>query len=401
MIFLLQLALRNLFRNTRRSVITAMTVTFGVALQILGWGLIDGLDENFLRAVRTTTTGDILLRPDGYPTDGLTYPLDQTATAPDLTGKLDAVAAPRTEFLGRIVKGAEASRVMGIAYDAVQDPLVFPRENFQIEGAWPAGDADEVVLGTGLASLVGAKVGDSVVIQTRTVDGAQNAYSYTVSGIVRTDSNGLDNNGAWLDSRVADRLLSLGARRSHVALKLPYGADRVAAKAALAGLGWTATTTEEEAADMLAINTIRRVALAIVVVIIMIIAALGIANTVIMAAYERVREIGTLLSLGMRKRDVSAMFLLEGLVLGVCAGIVGSIMGIAAVKYWEFNPIELPPEGLKAGRDMAISAFIYAKFRWPPVFAALSFSAVIAVLASVWPARWAANQNPADAVRAD
>ncbi len=401
MIFLFQLALRNLFRNTRRSVITAMTVTFGVALQILGWGLIDGLDENFLRAVRNTTTGDVLLRPDAYPTDGLTYPLEDTKLPADFAGRVEGIAAPRTQFLGRIVKGAEASRVLGISYDAVQDPLVFPRENFTIEGAWPSGEADEVVLGSGMASLIDAKVGDTVVIQTRTVDGAQNAYGYTVAGIVHTDNNGLDNNGAWLDSRVAARLLSLGERRSHIAFKLPYGADRVAAKAALSGQGWTATTTEEEAADMLAINTIRRVALAIVVVIIMIIAALGIANTVIMAAYERVREIGTLLSLGMRKRDVSAMFLLEGLVLGVCAGLVGSAMGVAAVIYWELHPIELPAEGLKAGRDMAISAFIYAKFTWPPVFVALGFSAFIAVLASVWPARWAANQNPADAVRAD
>ena len=83
------------------------------------------------------------------------------------------------------------------------------------------------------------------------------------------------------------------------------------------------------------------------------------------------------------------------------AGVAGAAMGVVAVKYWEINPIVIPDEGLKTSRDMAVSAFIYAKFKWAPVFLALTFSAVIAVLASVWPARWAANQNPADAVRAD
>lgn len=402
MIFLAQLAMRNLFRNTRRSIITAMVVVFGVALQILGWGLIDGIDESFLRALRTTTTADLILRPDGYPTDGLTLPLDATVVPPaGLSERFRGEVAERTLFQGRIVKGAEASRVTGIAYDAVQDPTVFPRSNWTIEGSWPVGEGDEVVLGTGIAGLVGASVGDSVVIQTRTLDGAQNAYSYTVTGIVRTDNNAIDNAAAWLERRVAERLLTLGDRRSHLAIKLAPGGDPVAAKSALAGLGWQVLTTEEEAADLLAINTIRRVALAVVVFIIMTIAALGIANTVIMAAYERIREIGTLLSLGMRRRDVSGMFLLEGLVLGLCAGVVGAGLGVAAVTYGEVHPLVLPQETLNAGRDMAISAYIYTKLRWPPVFLALFFSAAIAVLASVWPARWAAGQNPADAVRAD
>ena len=75
MSLLVPLAFRNLFRNVRRTVITSVAVVFGVALQILGWGLADGLDENYLRAGRTTATGDVVLRPDGYPIDGIDFPL--------------------------------------------------------------------------------------------------------------------------------------------------------------------------------------------------------------------------------------------------------------------------------------------------------------------------------------
>lgn len=401
MMFLASLAMRNLFRNARRTFITGLTVVCGVALQILGWGLVDGLDENFLRASRTTLTGDILMRPEGYPTDGLTYPMDETRPAPDIAAHVEAAVAPRTLFTGRIVLGSEASRMVGIVYDPVLDPKVFPRENWKLEGAWPTEGAAEIVLGSRIAELLEAKPGTEVVIQTRTVDGAQNAYTYKISGLVTTDNAQIDSLAAFLPVGIADQLLTLGDRRSHIALKLPPRSDATAAQAKLTGLGWTVRTTEEEAADLLAINTVRRVALMILVGIIMIIAALGIANTVIMAAYERVREIGTLLSLGMPRRNVGGMFLLEGLVLGLGAGLAGAILGGLLVSYWQANGIVLNDEAMNASQEMAVSAYIYTKFRWPPVLFALGFSTIIATLASAWPAHMASSLNPADAVRAD
>jgi len=400
-IFLAQLALRNLRRNLGRSVIIGLIVVAGVFLQILGWGLVDGLDENILRAARNGVTSDILLRPEGYPTDGLSYPLDQTRPPPDLSTALpDASVSARTLFVGRLVKGAEASRVTGIAYERAADAACFPRENWKLEGAWPEPGADAIVLGDRLAALLEVKVGDSVVLQTRTVDGAQNAYTYTVTGLVHTDNNALDNLGAWLEMEAADRLLTVGARRSHVAVNLPPFADSAAAKARLGGLGWTARTVEEEMADFIAINKIRRAALVILVGIIMIIAALGIAITVMMAAYERVREIGTLLSMGMKRREVSLMFLFEGLVLGIAAGAAGAALGVLAVRHWQETGIYLGDAVMKTGKDLPMSAYVYTRFAWGPVATALGFSTVISTLASFFPARMASTLNPADAVRA-
>lgn len=401
MIFLAQLAMRNLRRNFGRSVIIGFIVVAGVAIQILGWGLVDGLDENILRSSRTAFSADILLRPDGYPDDGLSYPLDESKVPPDVVSRLpEAKVAPRTYFVGRLVKGAEASRVTGITWSATADPAVFPRENWKLEGAWPAVGEDAIVVGHRLAALMDAKVGDDLVLQTRTVDGAQNAYTYRLAGIVRTENNVMDNLGVWLEETAGDRLLTMGDRRSHVAVKLPTNTDAAAAKEKLAGMGWTARTTEEEMADFIAINKIRRAALVILVGIIMIIAALGIAITVMMAAYERVREIGTLLSMGMKRREVATMFLLEGLVLGVAAGLLGALIGALAVRHWQETGIYLGEDAMKSAKDIPMSAYVYTKFRLPPVWAALAFSTVISTVASFWPARMASRLNPADAVRA-
>jgi putative ABC transport system permease protein len=148
-------------------------------------------------------------------------------------------------------------------------------------------------------------------------------------------------------------------------------------------------------------NTIRRFAIQLLVFVIMIIAGLGIANTVIMAAYERIREIGTLLALGMRKKDVATLFLLEGGIMGTAAGLVGAAVGVVVVKYVEKHGWILPGDAMSSMKDLALSSAIYTKFQLTPVLVALGYSAVVAVAASTFPARFAANLVPADAVRAD
>lgn len=398
--FLFSLAMRNLVRNLRRTVITALAVIFGVAIMIFGWGLVDGLDENFIRAAAWTTTGDVLLRPEGYPTDGLSWPLESTKPMPDVAGKVQGKVTGRTFFQARLTNGPESSRVTGIAYDAETDPLVFPRENWKLQGRWPTKGATEIVVGTALARLLRIELDKPVVVEARTLPGALNALTYTVVGIVQTDNNQLDNLGLWIEAGAADELLLLDGRVSHVAVKLDRGEPEEVV-GALATPGWTASTVREEVKDLLAVNTIRRVAIGILVVVIMLIAGLGIANTVIMAAYERVREIGTLLALGMRRQDVGRLFLVEGLVLGVVAGLVGATLGVAIVLSLQEKGIILPNEVLAASRDVAMSAAIYTKFRWPPVLGALLFAGVVAEIASIIPARFASNLNPADAVRAD
>ncbi|MDP2311857.1 MAG: FtsX-like permease family protein [Pseudomonadota bacterium] len=401
MIFLAQLALRNLFRNFSRTLITSVTVVFGVALPILGWGMVDGLDENVLRASRTTITGEILLRPDAYPTDGIEFPLSKAeVVSPELAAKLDAAGAwtARTVFPARLVKGMEAVRASGNAYDATTDGTVFPRDKWEIEGAWPASGASEVVLGEGLARLIDAKVGDEVIVEARTFPGAMNALTFRVAGVVNTDNAALDGAGFWVENGVGEGLLQLDGRRTHVAVDA-HGDPAVAA-AAVGGSGWTARTVQEECADLIAANMIRRYALLFLVGIILLIAGVGIANTVIMAAYERVREVGTLMALGMKKGDVAGLFLLEGAGMGLVAGLLGVSIGAAGVLYWQANGIYFGNAVRNAGQ-VAMGSTLFMQFRWTPILVSWCFGLGIAVVASLWPARYAANLNPADAVKAD
>lgn len=410
---LVTLATRNLARNLRRTLITGVTVTFGVAVSVVGWGLVEGLDENVLRAARTTQTGDVLLRPQGYPTDGMDWPLAE-AKVPDpaLTARLDAAGtwAPRTYAMVRLVKGADAARVLAIAWDPARDGTVFPRDAWTVEGAWPttapggvaaAPEVSGLVLGRGLARLLDVKVDDEVILEGRTREGALNALPFRVTGIVRTDNAAMDNLAAWVRMDDAEALLLLGGARTHVAVKLRDDAEAAALAREVATQGWDARTTREEVADVLALNDLRRKALVLLVGVVMAIAGTGIANTVIMSVYERVREIGTLLAMGLRRAQVRALFLLEGAVLGVTAGLAGAGLGAALVVHFQTNGIDLGAELAQAGGNTPMSAVLFTRFTWPPLLGSLAFGVLMAVGASLWPAHHAAGLHPADATRAD
>jgi putative ABC transport system permease protein len=235
----------------------------------------------------------------------------------------------------------------------------------------------QAALGGGLARLLGAKAGDLVAIEARTRAGAINALQLEVSGIVNVQNPAVDALGVWLPLPLADDLVRPEGARSHVALRVGGRSRAAGAAAELSALpGWTATTASWESRDLLALNDLRRRAISFVVFILMAIAGTGIANTVIMAAYERVREIGTLRAMGMSAGAIRALFLLEGAVLGLLAGVTGAVLGSAVAAWFSRHGIDLSKLG-EAGGEMSFSTVLYMRPRWPPVITAVSFGAVV------------------------
>ncbi|HND30651.1 MAG TPA: ABC transporter permease [Myxococcota bacterium] len=397
--FLLRLSFRNVLRNPGRTAITSVAVVAGVALMILGWGLVDGVDENVLRASSQTMTGDVLLRPVDYPTDGTSFPLDKAKAIPTISPVL-ADVAPRAFFQGRLVAGTDSTRVTGLAYDPDLDPKVFPRENWRIEGAWPSPGALELVVGSRLSRILGIHVGDSVILEARTQAGAMNALTYRVSGLLSSDNSAVDGSVVWLPMPLAEDLLILGGLRTHVALKLKQGtADE--AVASLTTPGWTARTVRQECADVLELNNFRRRAIVFLVFVIMAIAATGITNSVLMGAFERVREIGALRALGMDRTDIAALFLFEGLTMGLLSALVGAVIGSGLVLRWQTHGFVLSEDMMQNAGQMAMGAEIYTRFSLQMTIGSVVFALIIAQLASIYPMIFATRLNPADAVRAE
>jgi putative ABC transport system permease protein len=398
--WILALAARNLRRNLRRTAITGVAVVAGVTLLIMGRALVDGLDENVIRAQIDTVGGHFTLTPPGYDVDDLAAPVDELQPVPDtLLAKLgDQVWTPRLRFDARLIYRADALPVRGIGFVPETDVAVFPRDGFGLSGRFPGPGHSGVVLGHGLAAVIEVGLGDRVTLQTRTAKGAQNAMDYPVLGIVRAGNPVVDNFTVFLTFDAAQALVQAPGP-SHLSVRLPRRSETSAVAASLAGQ-WPATTYLEEAEDILAINRIRRNALSMLVLAVLGIAAIGIANTIIMSVYERVREIGTLAAMGMAPRAIGTLFLFEGALLGGGAAMVGAVVG-AGIS-WRLSTVGLDLGALpEAGSRIAMSTVLYTSFDLATVLGAGAFGVVVTVLASVFPAAHAVRINPADAVRAD
>jgi ABC-type antimicrobial peptide transport system permease subunit len=136
--------------------------------------------------------------------------------------------------------------------------------------------------------------------------------------------------------------------------------------------------------------------------IVILIVAVIIVNTLLMSVFERFREMGILAALGMKGRQIRQMFLLEAASLGLAGIAVGLVIGAAGVAYLATTGIPIGDKmAAVAGSNFALSATMYGRFE-ASSFINLSLATLIVVLlASLYPAWYAARLEPVDALRAD
>ncbi|TNE92133.1 MAG: ABC transporter permease [Deltaproteobacteria bacterium] len=404
--YLFRLAFKNLWRSPGRNALTTIAVVAGVWMLILGQGFIGGFKENIIRAQVDTVSGHLFAVPSDYPTTGLSHPIDELVEVDaDDVAWLDANTrawTKRTLFTPRVISGADGIRARGIVIDWDKDPTVFDRRTWNVS---PEDALDEpgVLLSKGVARLLEVGPGDAVTLEARTHSGQINALRVQVRGVVSVANPMIDNLGIFVDRELGEDLLRLGGKASHVVMMIDDRDATAATKAAIGdrfGDGVDIVTWQEETKELLDLQEIRQRALNFLVLALLAMSGAGIANTVLMAAYERVGEIGTLRAMGMTQRDVLGLFLIEGGLVGVLGSVLGVVLGASMVGYWSVNPIDLSGQMDQIGNNIPVSTFLWTVFEPSVLVRGFFFGVIMATLASVYPARVASNMSPADAVRA-
>lgn len=404
MSWLFSLALKNLRRNLRRTLISSIAVVAGVAIMIVGTGLVGGLNEGIVRAQIDSQSGHVSIRPPGLEHASVSNPVDGLVAIPaDLKQTLESFEyTERLLFDTRVIAGADAVRGLGIGYTA-SDAKVFLRDAHDLVGVWSEdAPAPGLVLGKGVAALLRLELGDRITVETRTSAGSLNAMSWPLVGIVHAHNPAVDNYAVFLPMEQAQTLV-VAPGPSQIALRLnKRGRSDEVAETFRTQMpeGWTVESFTVAAADLMEINKIREKALRLMIFVILAIAAIGIANTVIMSVYERIREVGTLAAMGMEPSKIRALFLMEGAGMGLSASLVGACLGAKVNHYFStvgFDAGNLPD----ASSRVPFSTTIYTAFSTQMIFVSIVFGVSVAVLASVWPARFAASLDPALAVRED
>jgi len=408
----IKLGWRNLGRNKRRTIITATGLGFGyfAVVFMLGWA--EGLKAEMVENGTGLLTGQIQIHSEEYRPERSLYDTIGGAEGADVGALLAAVAAdpavaaaaPRVYAGGLISSGASTSAGMLLGIDPELEPRVSRILTGLTAGRLPNSGVNELLLGSEMARQLEVAPGGEVVVVAPAADGSMGNDLFIVSGIFRTGLSEVDASHALLPLDSLQRLVALEPSRVHeiaIATADPWLAPEAATRIerALSPLRpaleiepWTRLQPE-----MLDYITLLDSWYWIILVIVFTIALFGVANTMLMATFERRREFAVMLALGTTPVQVVSTVVWEALALGVLSLLAGALLTFPLMLWWSQAP---PDMSFLYGDFTMFGALMRPVLRVEiePAQSLWSAGALLltALVAAIYPAAHAARTPPAD-----
>lgn len=412
-----RIAWRNLGRNRRRTLITAAGLAFGYFAVVLMVGLMAGLTAEMIDNGTGLLTGQLQVhavnyRPERsiYETIGGREGVDVENLVTEIVADPAVAAATPRVYAGGLVSSGDATvagLLMGI--DPGREARVSRLLRGLTAGAVPAPDTREIMIGSEMARQLEVGVGAEVVLVAPAADGSMGNDLFTVSGIFRSGMADLDAAYALLPIGTLQTLVALEPGRVHEIAastvdpwQAPAAAQRLRLTLGATELGievepWTALRPE-----MLDYARLVKSWNVIVIGIVFGIAVFGVANTLLMATFERRREFAVVMALGATPGSVVLTVLLEALALGAVSLGVGAAITFPVLVWWHVSP---PDVSWLYGDFTMFGALIRPVLRveydstaavWAGVALVLT-----ALLAALYPATKAGRVAPADTLAGD
>jgi ABC-type lipoprotein release transport system permease subunit len=408
----MKLGWRNLGRNKRRTIITAVGLGCGYFAVVFMVGWAEGLQAEMVENGTGLLTGQIQIHSAEYRPERSLYDTIGGAEGADVDALLAAAAAdpavaaaaPRVYAGGLVSSGASTSAGMLLGIDPEVEPRVSRILTGLSEGRLPKPGANELLLGSEMARQLEVAPGSEVVVVAPAADGSMGNDLFLVSGIFRSGLSDIDASHALLPLDSLQRLVALEPSRVHeiaIATPDPWLAPEAATRLerALSALGlaleiepWTRLQPE-----MLDYITLLDSWYWIILVIVFIIALFGVANTMLMATFERRREFAVMLALGTAPLRVVTTVVWEALALGVLSLLAGALLTFPLMLWWSQAPPDL---SFLYGDFTMFGALMRPVLRVEidPVKSLWSAGALLltALVAAIYPAAHAARTPPAD-----
>jgi putative ABC transport system permease protein len=408
-----KIALRNTIRHARRTIITGVVMMVGIAGFIFMDSALAGSDRMAIDNMADYTVSSLKIRNPAYVDDIEGLPLDKGLARPDAARAAVAsrglAATPRVRFVATVSNYTDDIPVVADAVDPAADSKVFKISRSLSAGTWLTGaPAKSVVLGASLAAELSLVVGDAVLISAQTVNDTTNADEYTVVGILRTPAPEVNSAGLFMPLEDARTLLdaphdlvteidvAMPRALSMSAALARSDGEAAALRSALPGA--RVDSLAVLAQDYLALRNLKARYSYAIILIVLLIAAVGIVNTILMSVYSRVREIGVLRAYGMVPRDILRLFTLEGLAVGIFGSLLGVAFGtllnvLMVVKGFSLNAFA------SSMGSMPLSGTLYGEWNPSTMIVGFLFGVIVSIIAARIPARRASRLEPTAALR--
>ena len=408
----LRIGWRNLGRNPKRSVLTALGLAVGyfACVFLVGWS--EGIMAEMVENATSLVSGQIEIHDAEYRPDRSLYDTIGGRDGVDVEALLRTVdadpsvtaAAPRAYAGGLISSGEATSAGMLMGIDPQREARLSRFLETLVEGGLPRAGRNELVIGGEMARQLSVGVGDELVVVAPGADGSMANDLFTVAGLFRTGLVDFDRTFAATAIGDLQTLLVLDPARIHeiaISTADPWIAEETAARLS-AAIGASDGATEVVAWTELRPEMVEYVALAdtfywVILVIVFAIALFGVANTMLMATFERRREFAVMLALGAAPRSIVLTVMCEAMAVGALSLALGAPITFLLMFWWHNAPPDL---GWMYGDLTIMGALLTPSLRVEynvPVWIWTGVALVLTtLLAAIYPAARAARIPPAD-----
>ena len=408
----LKIAARNLWRYKRRTLLTSILITLGVTSVLLFVSVSGSFKNMMIGQITDSMLGHIQIHRKGYLSSMDSLPLDRNFTEKQvkkikkmLAGDPDVEAfSPRIRLGAMFSNFTETTNIRLSAVNPEMEMKTVPL----LAGRIIKGEKDsligrgEILIPELIAKGMKVKIGDSIVLVANNKDGSVNGQTFTVRGVLEGISGPGGRDGVMHIQDARELLRIEKGEASEVAIRL-NNMDRIQAvyDRLQQELGTIKNTKGKPVFEIHTweklspfYNIARMIDLMTLFIKIMLVAIVlvSIMNVMIMAVYERINEIGTIAAIGTKPGKIMALFVTEGLLLGILGTVLGIGISLAGIAW--MNAVKLSFDfGRQKGLLLAPTIGV------TEIVVVACIVVAIAVLGSLQPAIKAARMDPIKALR--
>ncbi len=401
---LLRIAWRNLWRNKRRSGIILASIVVGMATIILFDTLSMGMVDQMLRNRVGNHIGHLQIHRNGYHQNPQVASLlpepEQVARVLQNTPGVKHFA-PRVLAFGLASSAMSSAGIQLVGIDPEKEKHITLIASSIKKGQYLQNQAHQILMSTRLAKKLNVTLGDKVVLLVNTVRGSVGSDVFRIVGLYETFDSNFDRTYIYIPLSEAQKLLEApGGVHEFVVIaesidRIPGIKDRLMA---VLGSAYEVLSYQDVIPLLVAQLQLYQEMIAIYYVIVGLAIAFGIVNTLLMAIFERIHEIGVLMAIGMRPLKLFWMILLEAAVLGYLGAVLGIFIGLGVYAIFAHVGLNLAvfSESL---RSFGVGAIIYPKLTPASIYNSFITLPLVSIVAAIYPAWRATRYQPMEAIR--
>ena len=407
---LVKIAIRNITRNRKRTLLTILTIVVGVYATLMTKGMLTAVKSSIVNTLTRCAYGDFQVHAAGYVKALEALPLNLTIRENSEIERILQDLPAEIKFTGRIHFGGllypdeeRSSIFKGIAVDPQRELAVCPGvTDFLVEGRFlSTEDKYEAIVSKTLAENFDLRLNSMITLVGKDKNDLLNITEVKVVGIMDINIPGFDKKFIYAHINAIQEFLDMEGEYTEIAAR---GTDLAGSKIAVESIkarlgkdnpGFEVHFWDEIAKFFKTIIDFQSLMSNIIAVIFMVMVSTAIVNTMIMAVFERVNEIGMMRALGMKKKNVIKLFLLEAFSLEAAGGLIGLTFATLVINILNIIGLRFKPPG------SSFFITLHPGITWQTALLVYLFVIAAGTAASLYPAIIASKLKPAKALRVE